>query len=214
MVDLTEWTGLPPFARQTQHYSDGNPEDRRMSYFAGEASQEPGWQECPNPRAWVCAVAQRLRSRRKREDEAEHISAHRHQIAIVPEEQLRESERHSYNRPGTPINRPETQVMPLPTTVDDAFAALFPSSSASLEEFHAGLDLRKQCQEIGLSEDATRLALARFALPNNRHFLGELLGFDDDHLKAKEQELRRARPALAGRLSAYNLSYKQKIKDF
>ena len=41
--------------------------------------------------------------------------------------------------------------------------------------------------------------------PLGRQRLAALLDLDDDRLKAREQELRRARPILMERLSAYRL---------
>jgi hypothetical protein len=164
---------------------------------------------------WVCEK-KRPRKRRKLEDESDHISALGHGIEIVPEETL-QKQREVWSRPGTAINRPERLLMDLGTPVNDPFAALLPSSKASVEDQHAALDWQKHCRAIGLSEGATRLGLAKIALakkepgenermrPVDRGLLADLLGFDEAYLKAKEQELRRARSALAERLSTYGL---------
>src|SRR5438045_8515254 len=83
MAYLTEWTRLPHIASEdTPHYSGTNPEDRRMLYAAGEASLLNGWEEHPDPRAWIRKVAWNLIKRRKLEDEDEYISAFAHGIEI------------------------------------------------------------------------------------------------------------------------------------
>jgi hypothetical protein len=165
-------------------------------------------------------VAWRLRARRKREDESEHIAAHAHQIAIVSEGAVREKKREACGRLGEAINKLDRQPMPLTTSHQDCLAALLPASKASVEDLHAALDWQKHCRAIGLSEEATRLGLARFVLarkdsgvnertkPLSRELTADLLGMDVSRLKAKEQELRRARPLLLERLSAYRLGAK------
>jgi hypothetical protein len=224
MACLTKWARLPDVAREdTPHYSGSNPEDRRMLYLAGEASLTRGWEEFPDPRGWIRTVAWRLRAAHKREDEAEHIAAHAHKIVLVSQEEWEkepdkcEKERAGSNRLDKAINTPEERRMHLATPVNDPFAALLPSSNASVEDIHAALDWQKHCRAMGLSEDAVRLGLAKFALakkepgkngrmkPLGRQRLAALLDLDGARLKAKEQELRRARPALMERLSAYGL---------
>ncbi len=217
MACLTEWISLPAVAPEnTPHFSGANPEDRRMLYLAGEASLLHRWEEHPNPRAWIRKIAWCLRARRKREDEAEHIAADKSNIVIQAESEYKKHEE-AYGRLGGAINKPEREPMYLATPVNDPFAALLPASKASVEDLHAALDWQKQCRSIGLSEGATRLGLAKIALAKkhpganglmrsvDRKLLADLLGIDEAHLEAKEQELRRARAALAERLSIYGL---------
>ena len=136
-----------------------------MSYYAGEASLEEDWEDHPNPRAWIQKVAWNKTKARKLEDEAEYIKANANGIDLeseLCEKKNKESGR--LDRLGQAINKPDRVQMNLRTSVSDPFAALLPSSKASLEDRHAALDLEKHCREIGLSELATRLALAQFAL--------------------------------------------------
>jgi hypothetical protein len=225
MACLTEWSHLPDVAPEdTPHYSGSNPEDRRMLYFAGEASLKNGWEEHPDPRAWMRAVAWNLRKRRKVEDESDHICAHAHGIKIVPEE-TSQKEREVYGRLGEAMNKPDRQSMFLTTAHQDPLAALLPSSKASIEDLHAAIDWQKHCRAIGLSDEATRLGLVRFVLarkdpgtqermkPLDRELTADLLGIDVPRLKAKEQELRRMLPSLVEQLAAYGLGELGETKD-
>jgi hypothetical protein len=222
MACLTEWSHLPDVAPEdTRHFSGSNPEDRRMLYFAGEASLKNGWEQHADPRAWIRSVAWNLRKRRKVEDEADHISAHANGIEIVPEEVGQEIE--ACGRLGEATNKPDRQSIPLTTAREDPLAALLPASRASIEDLHAAIDWQKHCRAIGLSDEATRLGLVRFVLarkdsgmhermkPLDRELTADLLGIDVARLKAKEQELRRALPALAERLAVYGLGGAKEI---
>ena len=215
MACLTEWTGLPNVAPEdTPHYSGSNPEDRRMLYFAGEASLERGWEGYADPRAWIRKVAWNKAKGRKLQDESDHISAHAHGIEMVPEETVRK-QCEVGGRLGGAINKHDRESRPLSKPFGDPFAALLPASRASVEDLHAALDLQKHCRAIGLSEEATRLGLARYVLAKkdprkgermqrlDRELVAHLLGIDVNRVKAKEQELRRALPALAERLGVY-----------
>jgi hypothetical protein len=217
MACLTEWAGLPHVALEdTPHYSGSNSEDRRMLYFAGEASLKNGWEQHADPRAWIRSVAWNLRKHRKVQDEADHISAHANGIEIVPEE-VGKKEIEACGRLGEATNKPDRQSIPLTTAREDPLAALLPASRASVEDLHAAIDWQKHCRAVGLSDEATRLGLVRFVLarkasgmhermkPLDRELTADLLGIDVARLKAKEQELRRALPALVERLAAYGL---------
>jgi hypothetical protein len=204
----TEWAGLPSLGPEKFNFKNENPKDRRMRIAFGEASLEPGWETHPDPRNWLRKTTHNMMRRRQKEDERDFIKVKRCDHDLSRESDLPPGYLNKNARP-LPVSRgvvakgsPESAIRLAPP-VNDPLAAILPVSEVSINGLHFAQDIVSAAREVRLSDNAARLLRARAASCDRRR-QADLAGLSPQQLKATEEEIRRALPALREKLAPYH----------